>query len=444
MARNLTETDYELISAYLDGELSDSERLRFETRLQVDAELRGELAALRQTVELIKALPPLTAPRSFTLTEDMLRSSAPPRVLVFPSTTRLSILSAVAAFVLVFAGVVLLISTQGASFDVAAPPAPMQQSAPETFESASGEVALAPTPTLDAEGAGRSESAQINEQEESEVVAGADETFAEGQDAAAESSGFRDDDALGFASVTAEATESILRDRATRPQPSPPPTQLALGEAADGDVAADEPPAEAPIPQIDMEADAEQATDTELADESIPNVLDDAQAEEETTLGAEPETRQTAVSAVIEATATQIANLLSETSVAQAAAPADDAVATVEDLLVAPELEQVERPDVGGGAGESLPATQPPPSPTELPTDTPPPTATPTMTATITPEPTATPTPLPTPTPTPAPLIAVELPGDPGLLVGLLLVVGGLLALVLAVVTTVIRVRSRR
>jgi len=36
--------------------------------LQADAELRRELARLRATVDLVKSLPTLAAPRSFTLT----------------------------------------------------------------------------------------------------------------------------------------------------------------------------------------------------------------------------------------------------------------------------------------------------------------------------------------------------------------------------------------
>jgi hypothetical protein len=71
MPPELTDTDAELLSAYLDGMLTDSETAALEQRLATDAALRRELAALRQTIDLINALPPLVAPRSFTLTPDM-------------------------------------------------------------------------------------------------------------------------------------------------------------------------------------------------------------------------------------------------------------------------------------------------------------------------------------------------------------------------------------
>ncbi len=57
----------ELLSAYLDGELSDSERARLEAQLADDPALRAELDGLRQTVALVRGLPPVPAPRNFLL-----------------------------------------------------------------------------------------------------------------------------------------------------------------------------------------------------------------------------------------------------------------------------------------------------------------------------------------------------------------------------------------
>jgi anti-sigma factor RsiW len=87
--RNLTDLDYELLSAYLDDALTAAERSALETRLQTEAALRTELDALRQTVTLVRGLPPLTAPRNFTLTPAMLRANRP-RWLVFPTTATFS------------------------------------------------------------------------------------------------------------------------------------------------------------------------------------------------------------------------------------------------------------------------------------------------------------------------------------------------------------------
>ncbi len=55
------------LSAYLDGELSSVEREALEARLAEDIELQAELEDLRQTVELVRSLPRLKAPRDFML-----------------------------------------------------------------------------------------------------------------------------------------------------------------------------------------------------------------------------------------------------------------------------------------------------------------------------------------------------------------------------------------
>lgn len=62
-----SQRDLELLSAYLDGELSDRERLALEKRLSQDKTLRAALDGLRETVSLVQSLPRLKAPRNFTL-----------------------------------------------------------------------------------------------------------------------------------------------------------------------------------------------------------------------------------------------------------------------------------------------------------------------------------------------------------------------------------------
>jgi hypothetical protein len=62
-----TERDLELLSAYLDGELTDRERNKLERRLNQERALQDELTALRDTVALLHELPQLKAPRNFTL-----------------------------------------------------------------------------------------------------------------------------------------------------------------------------------------------------------------------------------------------------------------------------------------------------------------------------------------------------------------------------------------
>lgn len=100
----LNGNDLELVSAYLDGALSESERAALEARLQTDAELRRELARLRATVDLIKTLPTLPSPRPLTLTSRMVRR---PNIL---TSAAFSALSTAAAVILLVIGAALFTS----------------------------------------------------------------------------------------------------------------------------------------------------------------------------------------------------------------------------------------------------------------------------------------------------------------------------------------------
>lgn len=130
----LSERDLELLSAYIDGEITPSERTQLEARLNREPGLRRELATLRQTVSWINALPPPRAPRNFTLTPEMVRRK-PAKVLFFPATAMVSTLSAVAAVLLVAAGLLLVIQREGT---MTLQPLTSQEQA---------QVALAPTET---------------------------------------------------------------------------------------------------------------------------------------------------------------------------------------------------------------------------------------------------------------------------------------------------------
>ncbi len=63
--------DVERLSAYLDGELSQAERARLESRLARDAGLSAALDELRATRALLRRTPRRRAPRSFILTPKM-------------------------------------------------------------------------------------------------------------------------------------------------------------------------------------------------------------------------------------------------------------------------------------------------------------------------------------------------------------------------------------
>ena len=106
--QQLTDQDYELLSAYIDGELSDVARTDLDRRLKSDAKLHSELISLQQTATLLRELPESPVPRGFTINEQLLaeyRTSAASRLLRID----LHHFSLVASFLLVAIGVYLLV-----------------------------------------------------------------------------------------------------------------------------------------------------------------------------------------------------------------------------------------------------------------------------------------------------------------------------------------------
>lgn len=67
----LSSRDLELLSAYLDGHLSQTDGARLESRIKNDPELRSAYDGLRQTRALLRKLPARRAPRNFRLTPQM-------------------------------------------------------------------------------------------------------------------------------------------------------------------------------------------------------------------------------------------------------------------------------------------------------------------------------------------------------------------------------------
>ncbi|MCB2214130.1 hypothetical protein KQH50_01920 [bacterium] len=71
MNRKHTDRDLRLLSAYLDGELKESQKRKLEQRLAEDTALRERLDNLRKTKSMLSWLPRVPAPRNFTLTPEM-------------------------------------------------------------------------------------------------------------------------------------------------------------------------------------------------------------------------------------------------------------------------------------------------------------------------------------------------------------------------------------
>lgn len=69
--------DIENLSAYLDGQLGDSESKRLQARLESDVELASVLSDLSSARHILKVLPKRKAPKNFTLTRKMVGLKPP-------------------------------------------------------------------------------------------------------------------------------------------------------------------------------------------------------------------------------------------------------------------------------------------------------------------------------------------------------------------------------
>ena len=76
MKTQLSLQEWELLSAYLDGQLSQKEQAGLEQRLRAQPELHQELESLRQTRAVLRSVPQRRVPHNFTLTRAM--AQAPP------------------------------------------------------------------------------------------------------------------------------------------------------------------------------------------------------------------------------------------------------------------------------------------------------------------------------------------------------------------------------
>jgi hypothetical protein len=71
MRAQLSNHDYEQLSAYIDGQLAPAERRKLEERLRVQAELQAAFDDISRTRALLRSAPRRRAPRNFTLTPAM-------------------------------------------------------------------------------------------------------------------------------------------------------------------------------------------------------------------------------------------------------------------------------------------------------------------------------------------------------------------------------------
>lgn len=98
----ISERDLEAISAYLDGQLTQREKVRLEARLKTDAGLREAYEQMHHTRAVLRSLPLVRAPRNFTLTPQMVKARKSPPA-AYP-VLRLASVMATLLFVLVMVG----------------------------------------------------------------------------------------------------------------------------------------------------------------------------------------------------------------------------------------------------------------------------------------------------------------------------------------------------
>lgn len=253
--------DTELLSAYIDDALTDTERADLKARLQQEPALQRELDELRVVVQALRDLPPVKAPRSFTLTPQMVAPPPAPKAatfLAFPTSAMFSALSAAAATVLILFGVLVLFLQSGAPQMAATQPEAAMQAPPTLIaQSVSSTASSTPTPAPtqtalpQADGGivltayvlpqAEPDLADADEADSSEAEA-ADVAAVEALAEAAEGAPQTDEAALDqeFAAGAAPAADNAIAGDAPPPTasalPTDAPTDTPFGSAADGAV----------------------------------------------------------------------------------------------------------------------------------------------------------------------------------------------------------------
>jgi predicted anti-sigma-YlaC factor YlaD len=123
----------DLISAYLDKRVSAEERAFFERHIASCTHCRAQLETTRSMVAALKAMPAVKAPRSFVLPREMAKQPQRSFLSLYPAL-RLATVVAALAFVVLFAGDLLIIQSGGGAAPQSIPaaaPAPLEMAMPE-------------------------------------------------------------------------------------------------------------------------------------------------------------------------------------------------------------------------------------------------------------------------------------------------------------------------
>jgi len=116
MNKQLSPQDWQMLSEYLDGELSVRQKEKLEQRLRIQPELKAGLEELRSTRSLLRSVPIRKAPRNFTLSPELAPQKDRTALRLFP-VFRFS--AALATFLVALSFLIQLLP------GFAAPPRPM-------------------------------------------------------------------------------------------------------------------------------------------------------------------------------------------------------------------------------------------------------------------------------------------------------------------------------
>ncbi len=131
----------ELISAYLDKRVSAEEQKFFERHIASCADCRAQLEATRSMVAALRVMPVVKAPRSFVLPREMAKQPRRSFLSLYPAL-RLATVVAAMAFVVLFAGDLLISQSMGGKAPQSIPAA---APAPAVLQAPAAPRAAAPT-----------------------------------------------------------------------------------------------------------------------------------------------------------------------------------------------------------------------------------------------------------------------------------------------------------
>jgi len=144
MNNQFTTRDYELISAYLDNQLSAKDREQFEIRLKAEPALRKELQEIGKTRTLLRNLPKLKAPHNYFIKVEPVRAKSSLRLAPI-----FGVISAIASIILIL--VIFGSTLFSDAGPVAMAPAPQSQPTTQVLQSETERsMPKVVTPTLEA------------------------------------------------------------------------------------------------------------------------------------------------------------------------------------------------------------------------------------------------------------------------------------------------------